>query len=524
MPAVLRVVPRVNLELGLLPDRIPDFLDRPGQLRLLFDSIVDYAIYMIDPDGVVLSWNRGAERIEGYTAAEVLGRNFAMFFSPEDQAAGLPRRLLATAASEGRAATEGWRLRRDGGRFWADSVTDRVLDDDGRLIGFVKIVHDDSARFALESAREQVVRAQRSETMGRLTGGVAHDFNNLLTALGATMELIRRYSDDERISRLLDTAGISLQQGQRLVSQLLAFAGKQVLRPEPSDLNELILALDALLRQASAENIVFRLDLGDRLGRVSVDQAQYQAALVNIVVNAREAMPEGGILTIATSRLENHVPEGSPPDARPGPYIVTAVSDTGCGMPPEVAARAVEPFFTTREEGRASGLGLSQAHGFANQSGGRLVIDTEPGDGTTVRLVLPALPSEDRARARQERASILVVEDDEVVRALVVEMLQTHDFEVDAAPNGSVALEKLRSDVAYDVLFTDIVMPDGPNGLELAEIAQSLRPELRVLLASGYTRHHLRAQQGLKDSVRFLPKPYRMNQMISALESLLDFA
>ena len=347
--------------------------------------------------------------------------------------------------------------------------------------------------------------------MERFSGAVARDFNNLLTALTSTMEIVRRLSTDERITRLVDTADISIGRGERLVQQLLAYAGEQNLRPVAADLNALLLAPDAPWRRDAGDAVTIRVELADAIGEVLVDPDRFHAAIAALIANARDALGEaGGAVTLTTARVDGHV--------------AVAVADTGAGMAPAIAARATEPFFTTNGEA-STGLGLSEVQGFVAQSGGRLAIDSTSGEGTTITILFPVLPAHAAApKARTGRASILVVEDDEVVRSLVVEMLEAHEYAVDAAENGTVALGKLGSGAGYDVLFTDIVMPDGPNGVELAERAQEAHAELRVLLASGYTRNHLRAQEGLKDNVRFLPKPYRMSQMIAALEALLEFA
>ena len=347
--------------------------------------------------------------------------------------------------------------------------------------------------------------------MERFSAAVARDFNNLLTALASTMEILRRVSVDERITRLVDTADISISRGERLVHQLLAFAGEQSLRPVACDLNALLLAPDTPWRRDAGDAVSLRVEAAHGIGLVLLDPDRFHAGIGALVANARDALGEpGGTVTLSTTRT--------------GEHVAVAITDTGAGMDPAVAARAAEPFFTTNGEA-STGLGLSEVQGFVTQSGGHLAIESMPGEGTTIRLLFPAMPAHEAAPTpRQGRASILVVEDDEVVRSLVVEMLEAHQYAVDAAENGTVALGKLASGADYDVLFTDIVMPDGPNGVELAERAQEARGNLRVLLASGYTRNHLRAQEGLKDNVRFLPKPYRMSQMIAALEALLEFA
>ena len=494
------------------------------QFRLLVQNVTDYAIYMLDPEGHIATWNPGGERIKGYARDEIIGQHFSRFYTDEDRAAGEPARALETARTQGRYEKEGWRLRRDGSRFWASVVIDPVRDEEGRLIGYAKITRDISERRrqtqALEVAHQSMLQAHRMEAIGQLTYGIAHDFNNLLTVIGNSLDLLVGDSaDPQRRRRLVATAQRAAERGALLTRQLLAFSRRQTLRPETHDLNALLYAGEGVLLRALGEKIDFELDLARNLSAVEVDAAEFEAALLNLVVNARDAMPDGGRLRVRTR--ERHVSaENVPQGAVEGRYIAVAVQDTGSGMPPEVQARAMEPFFTTKEVGKGSGLGLSQVYGFAAQSGGYVTIDSQEGEGTTVEIHLPVTsgdtgPSSDDSRPTK----VLLVEDDADVQLVTVEALRFMGYSVLTADEGNGALQILRRDPDIDVLFTDVVMPKGMSGTELLEQARALRPELKVLIASGYARGQLPV---LPPGCDFLPKPYRIDELEERLRRLTD--
>jgi PAS domain S-box-containing protein len=359
------------------------------RFRLLVESVVDYAIFLLDPQGHVRNWNAGAQHIKGYAADEIVGRHFEVFYTDEDRRAGLPAKALETAATIGRFEAEGWRLRKDGTRFWANAVIDRICDESGRLIGFAKVTRDISDRRALEQAKEQLHQAQKLETVGQLTGGVAHDFNNLLTVVSGSLSMILHVATDGKIRRLAERAQRAATRGAQLTAQLLAFSRNQTLKPQISNVNELIGDFATLLRRAVGETIALKLEPEPGLQPVHIDQAQFQSAVLNLVVNARDAMPAGGTLTIATGNFELGAERAAALEIAPGAYVMVTIRDTGEGMTPEVRARAIEPFYTTKEVGKGSGLGLSQVYGFTRQSGGQLEIDSEPGRGTTITLSLP---------------------------------------------------------------------------------------------------------------------------------------
>ena len=502
------------------------------KFRILVQGVIDYAIYMIDPQGYITNWNLGGERIKGYTAEEIVGRHFSQFYTAEDRAAGIPSRALAIAAEEGRYEGEGWRVRKDGSRFWASVVIDRILDSEGKLIGFAKITRDMSekrrAEEALEQARAALAQAQKMEAVGQLTGGVAHDFNNLLTVITNSLDLLEtRVPSDARTRRIIDSAQRAAERGARLIEQLLAFSRRQPLRPEIHNINGLIEGFEAVLRRACPEPIEIDMSLARLPLAANIDSAQFETALLNLVVNARDAMPNGGALRISTKlKTISAAKAKAMSDIAPGEYVVLSVADTGEGMPPEVANRVFEPFFTTKEVGKGSGLGLSQVYGFVTQSGGHVAIDSAPGSGTTVSLYLPAAAGRPSRRLDVAKppvmGRILVVEDDPEVLDVTVETLRGFGWEILTAPDGPSALSVLRRDADIDVLFTDIVMPRGMSGLELARQARRLRPELRVLLASGYPASVLASDHGAGDDgeFAFLGKPYHATELANKLRAL----
>jgi len=506
------------------------------KFRMLVQGVIDYAIYMIDPQGYITNWNLGGERIKGYAAGEIIGHHFSQFYTPEDRAAGIPARALAIAADEGRYEGEGWRVRKDGSRFWASVVIDRILDSDGKLIGFAKITRDMSekrrAQEALEQARAALAQAQKMEAVGQLTGGVAHDFNNLLTVITNSLDLLEtRVRSDAQTRRIIDAAQRAAERGARLTAQLLAFSRRQPLRPELHSINGLIEGFEAVLRRACPEPIELEMSLAPLPLAANIDSAQFETALLNLVVNARDAMPDGGVLRISTMLKRIGAAKAKAmSDIAPGEYVVVSVADTGEGMPPEVVNRVFEPFFTTKEVGKGSGLGLSQVYGFVTQSGGHVAIDSAPRSGTTASLYLPAIGAAAAGtRARRSdvekppvQGRILVVEDDPEVLDVTVEILRGFGWEVLTAPDGPSALSILRRDADIDVLFSDIVMPRGMNGLELAREARRLRPQLRVLLASGYPASVLASDHGAGDDGEFpfLGKPYRAVELANKLRAL----
>jgi len=496
------------------------------RFRLLVQSVTDYAIYMLDLDGNVASWNAGAERFKGYGAEEIIGRHFSNFYTEEDRAAGLPSKALERARVHGRFEAEGWRVRKDGTQFWASVFIDPVRDPSGTLIGFAKITRDLTERresqLALEQAREAFHQAQKMEAIGKLTGGVAHDFNNLLAAIVGSLDLARRkLAEGGDVSRFIDNAMKAADRGATLTQRMLAFARKQELKLETVDPVALVRGMADLLQRSIGSGIRIDTQFPLVVKQVHADPAQLELALLNLAVNARDALPDGGRIVIAAR--EEHVRPGE--GLRPGAYVCLSVTDTGRGMDAATLARATEPFYTTKGVGKGTGLGLSMVHGFAEQCGGRLLLDSRPDEGTTADIWLPVsegvaaepacAPAEDRS-AQGRQLTVLAVDDDALVLTNTAAMLEDAGHRVFQATSGRVALQLL-SESRIDILVTDFAMPE-MNGAQLAEAARAGWPDLPVLLVSGYAE----LPEGAANDLPRLAKPFRQDQLAPAVEQAVS--
>jgi PAS domain S-box-containing protein len=510
-------------------------------LELLIEGIHDYAIYMLNPSGNISSWNSGAERIKGYRAAEVIGRHFSLFYTDEDRATDLPRRALRRAETEGKFEAEGWRVRKDGSRFWASVLIDPIRDPSGTLIGFGKVTRDMTerrlAQEQLDRARESMLQTQRMEAIGQLTGGVAHDFNNLLMVIMGNLDVAQRNVATEngpsaRLQRAIANAMQGARRAATLTQRLLAFSRRQPLDPKSLDLNRFIAGEVEFLQRTLGEHIEIEAVGSGGLWRVEVDVNQLEAALLNLAVNARDAMPNGGKLTIDTSNtyLDDDYCRSNP-EVRPGQYVLMSVTDSGTGMTKDVTTRAFEPFFSTKAVGHGTGLGLSQVYGFIKQSGGHIKIYSEVGEGTCVKIYLPRNNTVEMPEDRHETVAalqgdpdetILVVEDDEDVRAYLIETLRDLNYRVLAAQDSIEAFVMIeRPDVHIDLLLTDVVLP-GMNGRELARRAQGLRPGLPVLFMTGYSRNAIVHQGRLDADVELVQKPVTRDRLAARIRAVLD--
>jgi PAS domain S-box-containing protein len=494
------------------------------QFRRLIQGVTDYAIYMLDPDGRVSNWNSGAQRIKGYLPEEIIGQHFSRFYTPEDREKGEPWKGLATAAQEGRFEKEGWRVRKDGERFWAHVIIDAIRDDDGELVGFAKITRDITERRdnqrALEEAREALFQAQKMEAVGRLSGGVAHDFNNLLMAVLGSLELLRkRLPDDPKITRLLNNAIQGAQRGTALTQRMLVFARRQELNLEAVDVPVVVRGMLDLLQRSLGPGIAIDTRFAPDLGLVRADSNQLELALLNLAVNARDAMPDGGLLTVA-ARTED-VAAGRPGILKPGRYVCLSVTDTGEGMDKETLSRAVEPFFTTKGPGKGTGLGLAVVHGLAEQSGGGLVLKSESNRGTTAEIWLPLASAADPPREGKPQAAvteanvrplaILAVDDDRLVLMNTGEMLREIGHTVFEATSGKQALDIVRKE-KIDLVVTDQAMPH-MTGAQLAELIRAERPDLPIILTSGYAE----LPPGTEVNLPKLDKPFQLDDLARAV-------
>ena len=489
--------------------------------RLLVQSVVDYAIFMLDPRGRVTSWNAGAKRIKGYSDDEIIGKSFTRFYTAADRKAGVPKQVIETARREGRYEGEGWRVRKDGSRFWALVVIDAVYDPSGKLIGFAKVTRDMTERretqLRLEESREQLFRSQKMEALGQLTGGLAHDFNNLLTAiLGATDLALRSLDDEERLRRMLDGVRNSALRGAHITKQLLAFARAQPLEIKTVDLKLFLQDLTTLIRPSVRSNIDLVLEISEHVHDVDADAGALELALLNLAFNARDAMPQGGKLKLTAA---NQFLKGTPDGLR-GEFVALRVADNGEGMTPDVTERVFEPFFSTKAFGEGTGLGLSQVFGFAKQMDGAVAVESERGKGSTFTLFLPASRGSTVHDARTGtegiRGRVLIVEDDVVVAELAAGMLGELGFESTITHSAKEALERLSGEKRPTLILTDIVMPGGISGIELARTVRGRFPELPILLTTGYSE-----QVAGEHGFPVLQKPYDLASLARALEKLL---
>ena len=505
--------------LGSVPLSSLERISEQQRFQLLINSITDYAIYMLDTDGRITTWNPGAQRFKGYAADEIIGQNFSTFFTPEDRAAGVPQKALATALAEGRFEAEGWRVRKDGTRFYVNAVLDPIFDPSGEHVGFAKITRDlterKRAQEELEETRAALVQSQKIQALGELTGGIAHDFNNLMTVIAGSADFLLRKPNlpfDKR-RQYLEAIADTAERATTLTSHLLAFGRRTPIKPEILDLNVRLDSIFEVLSRTLGSSIQVQLQPGEDVGRIEVDVAQLETAILNAAVNARDAMPDGGKLTLSTRKLHESGKD----------YVALSISDTGEGMPAEVVERAFEPFFTTKEVGKGTGLGLSQIHGFAAQAGGRADIRSKEGEGTTITLILPqtdkALPRAQEAASMSklpEGLRVLLVEDNPQVREFAEGLLTDLGCSVVSAESGDEALDQLAAD-GIDLVVSDIVMP-GMSGVELAHRVQEVHPKVPVLLATGYSDEIV--QRGSEFSV--LLKPFGAADLSKAMAAALN--
>ncbi|QKK20880.1 hybrid sensor histidine kinase/response regulator [Rhizobium indicum] len=497
------------------------------QFRRLVQGVSDYAIYMLDPDGNVSSWNFGAERIKGYRPQEIIGRHFSTFYTAEDREAGVPQTALDIARAEGRFEREGWRVRKDGTRFWASIVIDVIRDDEGDVLGFAKITRDITEKMetqrALEQAREELFQSQKMEAIGQLTGGIAHDFNNLLMAVLGSLEILKkRMPQDLSLTSLVDNAMQGAQRGAALTQRMLAFSRRQELHMEPIDVSGLVRGMMDILSRSLGPLTVIETSFPVRLPTIMTDPNQLEMAILNLVVNARDAMPSGGRIALRAS--EESVPSGKSP-LPPGRYVRIAVVDEGEGMDAKTVEQAITPFFTTKGIGKGTGLGLSMVQGLASQSGGRLILKSSLGQGTTAELWFPVVIAEQvtavaadlpqREENAPRRLRIVAVDDDGLVLMNTTLMLEDLGHTVFEAMAGSEALDILRKQ-QVDLVICDHAMPR-MTGAQLAQAIRDEWPDMPIILATGYAE--IPEGAGIVDLPR-LGKPFSQAQLAEAISRI----
>jgi PAS domain S-box-containing protein len=490
------------------------------QFRRLVEGVTDHALYMLDPSGVVTNWNAGAQRLEGYTESEIVGRHVSRFYTERDRLLGLPVHALRIAAQDGRFEAEGWRVRKDGSLFWANVVIEPIRDERGALIGFTEITRDITERretqVALQKARDERDRAQRMEALGELTGGVAHDFNNVLMIVSGYVEILKTLvAGDAKGRRATEAIELAVKRGEALTRQLLTFARRQALNPVVVEIGAHIAAVRAMLASSIGASIRLVADIPIDLWPVRVDAGEFELALVNIAFNSRDAMPEGGALAIAAENVR--LMPGEVAQDLEGEFVALTIADSGCGIPADILPRVFDPFFTTKGS-QGTGLGLSQVHGFAHQSGGTVVIDSALGTGTRVTLYLPratAAPPPPAAAppvGPSGGGMVLLVEDNPDVAEVTTGLLEELGYRVHPAVDAQAALEAAERQ-QFDLLLSDVVMPGIMDGLALARALRQRRPELPILLVTGYS------EAATLDEGEFvvLRKPYRLADLNRAL-------
>ncbi|GAJ92281.1 hybrid sensor histidine kinase/response regulator [Rhizobium rhizogenes] len=524
------VIVQTNTDISDLKRIQADLAEREAHLRSILATVPE-SMVVIDEGGTIASFSSAAEKLFGYSAEEVYGKNVRMLMPSPDREAhdGYLSHYLTTGERRiigyGRVVSG---QRKDGTVFPMELSVGEAIANGKRI--FTGFVRDLTSRHKIE---EELRQSQKMEAVGQLTGGLAHDFNNLLTVISGNLEMIEARLQDPKLLSLVLEAQAAADDGAKLTGQLLAFGRRQPLNPKLVDIGQLVSSFSDLLRRTLGETIELRTVVTGSMNEALVDGSQLQNALLNLVLNARDAMPRGGFLSIEISpvRLDADYAQMYP-QVRTGEYVLISVTDTGVGMSSETQEHAFEPFFTTKGMGAGTGLGLSMVYGFAKQSGGHVQLYSEIGQGTSIRIFLPAL----KARAAKEppRAAedkklqipkgferILVVEDDARVRRVAVSRLLDAGYSVIEATNGAEALAAFQENPDIALLFTDVVMPGGMAGDELAHKVRALRPEIKVLFTSGYAEPTIAGRE-LAEAGSWLKKPYTARELAIRLRELLD--
>ena len=483
------------------------------------------AIISKDLDSIVMSWNQGAEKIFGYTEKEMIGKSITLLI-PANHIDEEPEILQRIRRGETIQHYETVRRRKDGSLVDLSLTVSPIKDETGTIIGASKIARDITD---IKSTENQLRQAQKMEAVGRLAGGIAHDFNNLLTSIIGFVELaLAETEPGGNVAEYLEEVRKSGNRAANLTQQLLAYSRKQIFAPKVIDLNESVSEIDKMLRRLIGEDILFRTTLEPELGKVKADPAQVQQIIVNLALNARDAMPQGGTLTMETTNLFlDREYAATHPEVKPGPHVMLSVRDTGAGMKPDVLARIFEPFFTTKEVGKGTGLGLSSVYGIVKQSGASIAVTSRPGKGTAVRIYFPLVDVNGQTQPSAPAPSvikagngetILLAEDETAVRKFLVTTLKRNGYQVVDAIDGAQALELGRGMGQIDLLLTDMVMPN-LNGRALAEALKKDRPNLQILFISGYTRETLEWDRAA--GAAFLQKPFSQADLLSRVRELL---
>jgi PAS domain S-box-containing protein len=495
--------------------------------QILIEGVVDYAIFVVDTAGRVASWNSAAQQIIGYAADEIIGKHFGIFYRPDERRAGEPNRALELAIQRGKHDVEGWRIRKNGTPFFVTGSVSSIRNDNGTLIGFANILRDATerrdAQEKLVQAREQLAMAQKMEAIGKLTGGIAHDFNNLLMIIGGNAQTFRRLLDP-KLPRAIEAIQTAAKRGESLTRQLLTFSRRQHLSPTVVDLNDCIRNMRTMIESSLRGNIVYNEKIGTDVWPVKVDLAELELAIVNIAVNARDAMPSGGTFTLSVGNATtNYEPRE---EGAGGAFVAIEFGDTGMGIPPNLLSKIFDPFFTTKEVGKGTGLGLSQVYGFAHQAGGTVRAESKVGQGTTITVYLPSCSEKEVASkevaaidvSHPPRPTVLVVDDSAEVAEVTSSLFEHLGYNTVYRDSAEAALKLLADGTKFDLVFSDIVMPGTIDGVGLASEIRSRYPSLPVILTTGYSD----AAQAAPPDLRILRKPFDTDSLRGFIQDAVE--
>jgi PAS domain S-box-containing protein len=492
---------------------------------IFVDSVADYAVLLLDRYGHVATWNSNAEKIIGYTADEIVGKHFGLLYRPDERRSGEANRALEFASQSGGHDVEGWRIRKNGTPFFVTGRLTAIRGDDDDVIGFAHVIRDATerrdAQEKLVEAREQLVMAQKMEAIGKLTGGIAHDFNNLLMIIGGNAQIFKRLLDP-KLPRAIEAIQTAAKRGESLTRQLLTFSRRQHLSPTIVDLRVSIKNMRTLIESSLRGNIVYNEQINADVWPIKVDIAELELAVVNIAVNARDAMPNGGKFSLKVGNVRAH-------DERDGErhtedFVALALSDTGMGIPPSLLTKIFDPFFTTKEVGKGTGLGLSQVYGFAHQAGGTVQAESTVGVGTTITIYLPSCAGEELLddetteidAAHSQRPLVLVVDDSTEVAEVTSSLFEQLGYDTIYRESAEAALNLLADGAHIDLVFSDIVMPGMIDGVGLANELRSLYPNLPVVLTTGYSD----AAKAAPSDLKILHKPFDSDALKSFIKDV----
>jgi len=495
--------------------------------QIFTEGVADYAIFLLDTSGHVASWNSTAQHIIGYKTDEIIGKHFGILYRPDERRAGEPNRALELAIQNGKHDVEGWRIRKSGTPFFATGALTAMRDDNGNLIGLASIIRDATegrdTQEKLVEAREQLAVAQKMEAIGKLTGGIAHDFNNLLMIIGGNAQTFKRLLDP-KLPLAIEAIQTAAKRGESLTRQLLTFSRRQHLSPTVVDLNASVTNMRTMIESSLRGNIVYNEKLGPGIWPVEVDLAELELAIVNIAVNARDAMPNGGVFTLITGNVKTNGELGGA--QHNGDCVAIEFSDTGIGIPPNLLSKIFDPFFTTKEVGKGTGLGLSQVYGFAHQAGGTVQAESKVGLGTTITVYLPSCADKEIAReeisgidaARSQRPMVLIVDDSAEVAEVTSSLFEHLGYDTVYRDSAEAALKLLAEGAEIDLVFSDIVMPGTIDGVGLASEVRSRYPHLPVILTTGYSD----AAQAAPPDLRILRKPFDTDALRDFIQDTMD--